>query len=75
MSACTYSILDSPSISRLSLGVTQTGQTEINGKHPRSGEASRSFDRMPSGAAAGDQDFRSVRLGDVVEIDQGKLLS
>src|SRR5258706_16481377 len=62
-----------PQLARLSLGVTETGQAEIDGKHLRSCEASRSFDRMLAGAAAGDQDFRRALLADVAEIDQGKL--
>jgi hypothetical protein len=58
ISACRVFDIVQSELAGLSLSVTETAQTEVNGKHLRFCESSRGFDRMLARAAASYQNFR-----------------
>jgi hypothetical protein len=62
ISACRVLDIVQSELAGLSLSVTETAQTEINGKHLRFCESSRGFDRMLARAAASYQNFDTALL-------------
>src|SRR5258706_11991830 len=60
---------------RFPLGVAKAGKAEIDGEDARVSVLARELDRMPSGAASGDENIKAGGIRERTERSRGKLIT